>query len=254
MGRFSVGYSIQPQHCTTDQVREAFRSAEEAGADTVYVWDHMFPLRGDPDGPNYGSTPLLGALAAETRRVRFGALVASNGYRNPELYAHEIWTLNRISHGRAILGIGAGWFQRDHDEFGYAYGDAPARLRALAGALPRIRERLRRIDQVNGDGAIPILVGGGGERVTLRLAGAYADLWSGFPPMETWRHKNRVLDGWCERAGRDPAAIGRIISLQATELDLVDEAVASGAREIILRGPAPFDMAPLRALVDRAAA
>jgi alkanesulfonate monooxygenase SsuD/methylene tetrahydromethanopterin reductase-like flavin-dependent oxidoreductase (luciferase family) len=113
MAKFQVGYQIHPQHCTTDQIREAYRSADSLGVDNLYVWDHMHPLYGDPEGQNYASTPILGGMAVETKGARFGALVSSVAYRNPEFYAYEVWTLNKLSHGRALLGIGAGWFERD---------------------------------------------------------------------------------------------------------------------------------------------
>ena len=97
MGRFRVGYQIHPQHCTIDQIREAYRNAESVGADCTFVWDHMYPLYGDPDGVHYSSTPILAGMAIENQRAQFGALVTSVGYRNPEFYAYEVWTLNKAS-------------------------------------------------------------------------------------------------------------------------------------------------------------
>jgi len=114
MARFRVGYQIHPQHCSIDQIRDAYRSAEALGVDVLYVWDHMYPLYGDPEGPHYTSTPILAGMAVETTRAQFGTLVSSVAYRNPEHYAYEVWTLDRLSQGRAILGIGAGWFERDY--------------------------------------------------------------------------------------------------------------------------------------------
>ena len=249
MARFRVGYQIHPQHCSTDELRAAYRAADSLGADVIYIWDHMHPLYGDPEGPHYTSTPLLGALAAETTRAQFGTLVSAVAYRNPELYAYEVWTLNRLSHGRAILGIGAGWFERDYQEYGYEFGDAPHRLRELAGALPRIKDRLRKLGEAHGDAHIPIMIGGAGEKVTLRLTAQYADLWNTFPPLDTWRHKNQVLDQWCEKVGRDPAAIERTCSVNAGEYGEVEGLLEAGAQQLIVRGKHPFDMKPLEDLL-----
>jgi probable F420-dependent oxidoreductase len=250
VAKFRVGYQIHPQHCTTDQIRDAYRSADSLGVDVLYVWDHMYPLYGDPNGPNYASTPILGGMAVETKRAQFGALVSSVAYRNPEFYAYEVWTMNRLSHGRAILGIGAGWFERDYKEYGYEFGDAPSRLRQLGEALPRIKERLRKLDEAHGDGVIPIMIGGAGEKVTLKLTAQYADLWNTFPPVDTWKHKNVVLTEWCEKVGRDPKAIERTCSVNPEQFKDIDALLAAGAQQLILRGIQPFDMKPLEELLE----
>ena len=249
MTRFRVGYQIHPQHCSVDQIREAYRAADSLGVDVIYVWDHMHPLYGEPDGQHYSSTPLLGAMAVETKRAQFGTLVSANSYRNPEFYAYEVWTMNRLSHGRAILGIGAGWFERDYKEYGYEFGDAPFRLRDLGRALPRIKERLRTLDEAHGDGRIPIMIGGAGEKVTLKLTAQYADLWNTFPPVDTWRRKNEILDEWCHKIGRDPKAIERTMSVNPDLFDQVDSFLEAGAQQLILRGVQPFDMKPMEALL-----
>ena len=246
--RFRVGYQIHPQHATVEQIREAYRAADALGVDCLWVWDHMYPLYGEADGIHFASTPLLAAMAVETRSAQVGALVASNSYRNPEFYAYEVATIDHLSGGRAMLGIGAGWFERDYQEYGYEFGDAPHRLRELARALPRIKKRLEKMNP-RPIGGVPIMIGGAGERVTLKLVAQHADMWNTFPPLETWREKNRVLDEWCARVGRDPGAVERTVSVNPDLLGQVDDFVAAGAQQLILRGPQPFDMKPLEELL-----
>jgi probable F420-dependent oxidoreductase len=246
---FKVGYQIHPQHSTIDQVREAYKAADALGADTIWVWDHMYPLYGDPAGSHYASTPILAAMAVETHSAMFGALVASNTYRNPEFYTYEVATMDHLSHGRAILGIGAGWFERDHQEYGYEFGDAPSRLRELRRALPRIKERLRKLDNPKPPGRIPIMIGGAGEKVTLRLVAEYADMWNTFPPLDSWRRKNEVLNEWCAKVGRDPRAVERTTSVNADMVGELDGFVEAGVEHFILRGMQPFDMKALEDLV-----
>src|SRR5579859_487416 len=124
-----IGYQIHPQHCTIEDIRRTYRALDELGVDSIWVWDHMFPLYGDPEGSHYECTSILAAMAVEVKRAALGALVASNTYRNPELYAYTMATIDQLSGGRAILGIGAGWNERDHAEYGCEFGDTPYRLR-----------------------------------------------------------------------------------------------------------------------------
>ena len=248
---FRVGYQIHPQHCTIDQIRAAYRAADSLGVDTLWVWDHMHPLYGEADGEHYAAMPIMAGMAVETKHARFGALVHSNSYRNPEMLAYETATLDHLSHGRAILGIGAGWFERDYTEFGFEFGDAPARLRDLAQALPRIKERLTKIVPPT-QGSIPIMIGGAGEKVTLKLTARYADMWNTFPPASKWKQKNEVLNQWCEKVGRNPRAIERTASLRPDGYDQIEPLLAAGCEQIILGGLAPFEMGPLEELLKLA--
>jgi probable F420-dependent oxidoreductase len=250
--RFRVGYQIHPQHCTVDQIRTAYRSADQLGADTVWVWDHMFPLYGPPDGASHECWTLLAAMAVETRSAHIGALVSSNSYRNPELLAYMAGTVDHLSGGRAILGVGAGWFERDYQEYGYEFGDAPARLRRLGIDLPRIHARLEKLSPPPPH-RVPIMIGGGGEKVTLRLVARHADMWNTFPPAENYARKNAILDDWCERIGRDPREIERTVSIGMDIVDAdIDALLGAGAQHLIVRGAQPFDMAPLERLIARA--
>ena len=251
--RFRVGVQVQPQHCTIDELRAAWEEADGLGVDSIWTWDHFFPLYGDKDGPHYEGWSLLAAMAVTTRQARFGMLVTCNSYRNPELLADMARTIDQLSHGRLVLGIGAGWFARDYEEYGFDFGTAPGRLKALGAALPRIRDRVAKLNPPPA-GDLPILIGGGGETVTLRLVAEHAQLWNGFGPPSQFAHKNGVLDGWCAKLGRDPRSIERTAAINATDVDeaTVQAFLDAGAEHLIVMTGDPFDLDPVLKLLDLA--
>lgn len=246
-----IGVTVPPQHTSYHAMRETWREAEAIGADTLYTWDHFFPLTGDPDGTHFEGWSLIAAMAEVTDRVQIGALVTGIGYRNPNLLADMARTLDHISGGRFILGIGAGWFERDYFNYGYEYGNAPARLRDLRRDLPIIRERLGKLVPGPVNGHLPILVGGSGPKVTLRLAAEHADTWHAFGTPEEMAEKSRILDGHCEAVGRDPREIERSSSITPTTLDHADDYVANGITHLVMGIPGPeYDLGPVRELIQ----
>jgi len=245
-----VGVQLQPQHATYPEIRRACAQAEEMGADVIFNWDHFFPLSGEPEGLHFECWTMLGAFAEATERVEIGALVTCNSYRNPQLLADMARTVDHISDGRLILGIGSGWFEKDYDEYGYEFGTPGGRLDALDRDLPLIKSRLARLNPPP-TRPIPVLIGGGGERKTLRIVAEHADIWHGFGDAAAVAHKHAVLDGWCDKVGRDPRQIERSAGVAATDPAASAESLyAVGTRLFTygVGGPS-FDLAPLRDLI-----
>lgn len=223
-----IGVQLQPQHAEYAQIRDAVRRAEDLGVDVIFNWDHFFPLTGDPDGLHFECWTMLGAWAEQTSRVQIGALVTCNSYRNPELLADMARTVDHISGGRLILGIGAGWFEKDYDQFGYEFGTAGSRIADLAQALPRIKARWAASNPVP-TRDIPVLIGGGGERKTLRVVAEHADAWHSFGDVHTLERKSAILDEHGSDVGRDTATlVERSVGVGRPPHEVADALVAAG--------------------------
>ncbi len=220
------------------------QAAEQSGFDTVLVMDHFYqlPMLGNPDDFMLEAYTLLGALASLTSTVRLGTLVTGNTYRNPAILAKEVTTLDLVSGGRAQLGIGSGWFELEHDSFGIEFGTFTDRFEKLEEALQVILPMLRgERPTVRGDhytvtdainepqplSRIPVMIGGSGEKKTLRMVAQYADLSNlTCDPSEVSR-KLDALAGHCERLGRDRAEIAvswnRVVCIAPTTEQAVEE-------------------------------
>jgi probable F420-dependent oxidoreductase len=248
---FEVGVQLHPQQTSVDRLGDAWQQAEAAGVDSVWTWDHFFPLYGDEAGGHFEGWALLGATAVLTRRPRIGVLVTSVAYRNPHLLADMARTVDHLSGGRMVLGLGAGWFERDYAEYGYEFLGPRERLDQLEQGIVTIRQRLTKLTPPP-VGRVPILVGGGGERVTLRIVAQHAEWWNGFGPVEDFARKNRVLDDWCAQVGRDPDDVTRTALIRTDEVGDAEAFVEAGATHLIVGVGPPFDLAPVERLIATA--
>ena len=237
---------------------EQAKAAEAAGFSLVSVMDHLnqIAVHGAQDEPMLEGWSVLAALARETKRVRLSTLVSGVTYRNPALLAKTATTLDVISGGRAMFGLGAAWFAEEHAAFGFDFPPIRERMDRLDEALTIVRAMFaserssfegahyRTTDVINvprpvQPGGPRIIVGGGGEQRTLRIAAKHADLTHWFPlGLEALNHKTDVLRGYCEAIGRDPAAIERTMAAPVTVA--ADEAAARAMLERVPADRRPF--------------
>ena len=238
-----LGVQVQPQHATYPKIRDTVRELEDLGVDILFNWDHFFPLYGDPDGLHFEAWTELGSWAELTSRVEFGTLVNCNSYRGADLQADMARTLDHISGGRFIFGTGSGWFERDYDEYGYEFGTAGSRLDALAAAMPVIEQRWAVLNPAP-TRKIPVLIGGGGEKKTLRIVAQHADIWHSFSDAATLERKLGILAEHGATVGRDVSEIEISTEIGKRSLDEVEAQFALGATlfTIGISGP-DYDLA-----------
>ncbi len=237
-----IGVQIQPQATSVSQIRACWRAADALGVNSIWVWDHFYPLFGDPEESHFEAYTLLAAMAADTSHAQIGALVTCYSYRNPQLLADMARTIDHISDGRFILGVGSGWFERDYKEYGYEFGTTVERLKLLEAGLPVIKKRLDKLNPGPVHGYLPLMIGGSGEKFTLRLVAEHAELSNVFGPAENVQHKNRIIDEWCRKIGRDPGAIERTVAISPEELDNAGKFAEAGADHLIVGVGSPFDL------------
>jgi probable F420-dependent oxidoreductase len=236
---FKVGVTIHPQQCTIQELRDAWRRADALGVDSIWFWDHFYPLYGNPDGNHFECWSLLAAAAMDTKAPQIGPMVSCIGYRNPDLLASIAATVDQLSGGRLVLGLGAGWFERDYAEYGYDFGEARDRVRLLKESLPRIKKRIAKL-RPGPAGRMPILIAGSGEQVMLRLVAEHAQMWNTIGSVEEYAHKSKVIDEWCRRLGRDPGEIERTANVSSPSARAVDEWLQAGLQHFVLRLAHPF--------------
>lgn len=226
MNEIKFGALCWNQYTDWSSLLEAGVRADTLGYDTLWTWDHLYPIIGDSHGPIFEGWLTITAWAMTTRRVRIGLMVGANTFREPTLTAKMATTLDHLSGGRAILGIGGAWFEEEHLDFGIPFGGGfPERLRWLGEALPIMRGMLDGTEPTASgpryrarhvrnlpppvQAHLPILIGGGGEKVTLKLVAKYADMNNVGGGIENVRRKEAILLEHCAAVGRDPATIER---------------------------------------------
>jgi F420-dependent oxidoreductase-like protein len=236
-----------------DEVLDRAKAAEAAGYDSVWVMDHFYqlPPMGGPSQPMLDAYTLLGAIAARTSRVKLGTLVTGVTYRNPAHLAKIVTTLDVISGGRAILGIGAAWYDVEHEGLGFDFPSAGERLDRLeealqicrgmfAGTTPTFDGVFYRTHEAHNipppvqPGGPPVLIGWGGEKRTLRLVAEYADMCNLFGDAATIAHKVGVLHAHCEAVGRDRSevTVSRLATLVLTENEAETAATNDFLRQV----------------------
>ncbi|HXZ88208.1 MAG TPA: LLM class F420-dependent oxidoreductase [Candidatus Binataceae bacterium] len=224
------GIQTPQQHTTWPEMLSLWQEVDTLGYDTAWVFDHFLPIFSDPTGPCLEGWTALAALAMATRNVRLGAMVTGNTYRHPAVLAKMATTVDIISGGRLILGIGAGWFELEHQEYGVPFPTTGGRLRRLDEALDLIR-LLWTQERASFNGRYyslkdasfnpkplqkphpPILVGASGENIALGIVARHAQMWNSFGTPDVFRHKIARLQDHCERVGRDPATIEKSVLL-----------------------------------------
>ncbi|MGV9193874.1 LLM class F420-dependent oxidoreductase [Microbacterium sp. MC2] len=246
-----LGVQVQPQHAPYPKIRETVRELEQLGVDILFNWDHFFPLTGEPDGLHFEAWTELASWAEITSRVELGTLVNCNSYRNADLQADMARTIDHISAGdtgigRFIFGTGAGWFERDYDEYGYEFGTAGRRIDALAAAMPRIEERWTRLNPPP-TREIPVLIGGGGEKKTLRVVARHADIWHSFTRVDDLPRKLGILADHAAAVGRDVTEIEVSNELRGVDEPTADRMLEAGVTLFTLAISGPdYDLAPVR--------
>ena len=263
----TVSLQLAPQYGDMARLREAWIEAEALGADRLYTCDHFHAMVITPEvlegghahadvpefGKNFEATTIQAAMAATTSRVEIGCIVHANSYRNPNLLADMARTIDHISGGRFILGIGSGYQQRDYEEYGYDYGTAKSRLLDLKRDIPIIRSRF---DKLNPPPLrrIPLMIASMGEQIGMRIVAEHADLWHVYGHRAQVAHKTAVLRQLCDEIGRDFASL-ELTTFYIPELLGGDDAdpqvyLDLGIRHLIVVAQGPdWDLAGLKRLL-----
>jgi alkanesulfonate monooxygenase SsuD/methylene tetrahydromethanopterin reductase-like flavin-dependent oxidoreductase (luciferase family) len=242
-GSVKVGVLLWPQTDSWPALRDAAVRAERAGAASLWTWDHLLAISGPWQGPILEGWSILAGWAQVTERATLGLMVAANTFRNPGLTAKLATTLDHLSGGRAILGIGGAWFEREHEAFGIDFGSGfGERLDRLDESVMLLR-RLLDGKPVTNDGPVypmkdalvaplpvqsrlPIMIGGSGPKKTLRTLARYGDQWNTSGSLEEITASDAILRSHCEAVGRDQREIERTVSIDVVIRDDPDAAMA----------------------------
>ncbi len=243
MSDVKLGILLWSQAASWDEMLEGAKLVDRLGYAHLWTWDHLYAIFGDPYQPIFEGWSLLNAWARETEQTRLGLLVGANTFRNPGVVAKTVTTLDHASGGRAILGIGGAWMEPEHTahgiEFGTGFGQRLDWLDESVGAMRRMLDGESVTSAPGGRYAfddlrqsplpvqkhLPIMIGGGGEKKTLRTVARYADMWNGMGPLDVIAHKVDVLREHCAAVGRDFAEIEMTLGIKATIRDTEAEAI-----------------------------
>jgi len=237
-----LGILLWSQGGSWAEMVDAARTIDRLGYDHLWTWDHLYAIFGDPYQPIVEGWSALAGWAMATEQIRLGLLVGANTFRNPGIVAKHAATLDHISGGRAILGLGGAWFGLEHEAHGIDFGTGfGQRLDWFDEAIAACRKLLDGETVTSPPGGryqfkelrhqplpvqahLPIMIGGSGEKKTLRTVARYADMWNGMGTLETARHKVSVLREHCDAVGRDPAEIDMTLGVKLTIRDSQAEA------------------------------
>ena len=237
-------YGILPfsQAASWPELLDVAKRVDQLGYDHLWAWDHLYAIFGDPYQDFFEGYSLLAAWARETERVRLGLLVGANTFRNPGIVAKTITTIDHISDGRAIAGLGGAWMELEHTahgiDFGSGFGQRLDWMDEATGAIRKLLDGETVTSEPGGHYAfkelrhlpppvqrhLPIMIGGSGEKKTLRSVARYADIWNAMGTVDFLRHKIEVLRQHCSDVGRDPGEITFTLGIKATIRDSAEEA------------------------------
>ena len=226
--RIRIGVQVAQYGSPWSVLLAAAQEADAMGVDLLFNWDHFFGPGPGSEASHLECWTMLAAWAASTSRIELGPLVSAIGYRNPDLVADMARTIDHVSGGRFILGLGAGFKARDYEEYGYSLGTPASRVFELGKGTARIRRRLAILNPPPLR-PIPILIGGSGERRTLRVVAEHADIWHTFADGDDFARKSAVLDRYCEELGRDPDEIERAVLVRGDPIAVGDPLLHLGA-------------------------
>jgi F420-dependent oxidoreductase-like protein len=273
-GKLRFGVQTAPQMVTYKEMADVWREADELGYDALFAFDHLMPISGDPKGPCFEGWTILSSLAGKTSRAKVGLLVTGNTYRNPALVAKMAATVDHATEGRLILGMGAGWFEREHEAYGFPFYTPGKRARRLVEAIEVIKLLFTQ-DESSFDGKYytlknapfapksvqkphpPILIGGMGPKVIQPLAARSADIWHFFVREGGAEQAKRLVTRFneiCRKEGRAPTEVQKSTSLGGEDLALPSKKLRERVRALadagvgflILSLRAPYDRAVLR--------
>ncbi len=261
-GQLRFGVHSGPQHTSYEDYRRLWQTAEELGYDWASVFDHFVPIQTDPTGPCFEGPTLLSALAAQTSRIRCGILVVGNTYRHPAVVAKIAATIDHVSGGRLEWGMGAGWWELEHQQYHIPFYTAARRIRMLGESAQMLKQlwtqptttfegRYYQLTDARCEPnpvqqPLPLWIGGMGEQLTLRVVAESADGWNTFlMPIEDYHRKLEVLAEHCRAVGRDPNDIRKSLVLPAAIAETEVE-----ARERAERAARAYNVPP-EAVADR---